>query len=84
MIAALFLGVTIFLSRVPFPYIIKGMRAIIFLLIFEKAFTIAIRSFNLQKRLIHNIFRKISKLSNKTKEIYKKIFKNVVNRRKKA
>ena len=40
MIAALFLGVTIFLSRVPFPYIIKGMRAIIFLLILTSAFNL--------------------------------------------
>ncbi|MBE6749774.1 MAG: hypothetical protein E7560_01245 [Ruminococcaceae bacterium] len=58
--------------------------SIIFLFVFEKVFLIFIRFFHFQKRVLSIIFRKISKLSNKTKEIYKKIFKNVVNRRKKA
>ena len=40
LIAAVFLGICIKLSKVPFGYIIKGLKAIVFLLLFSVVFTV--------------------------------------------
>ena len=40
LVAALFLGVAIRLSKVPFCYMVRGMKAILFLLLFTMAFNL--------------------------------------------
>ena len=40
LVAALFLGVAIRLSKVPFRYMVRGMKAILFLLLFTMAFNL--------------------------------------------
>lgn len=52
--------------------------------VLTKLFEIIFKLLSLVKRLFHSIFSEISILACKTKEIYKKILKNVVKDRKKA